>query len=158
MRKLLLAMFIGTSFYFTFSAVAIAKEGDRPRPPRPKIEQQMQRIRHAQNELKEQREGLDGERRKLDQEWQKLEHRKGQMQHQRKWPARKHMYKGGRKPMCGLLMVMCLVVNILIAVWVYQDIRKRGTGSGIWIVITLVSGLLGALVYAVVRLGDVKQS
>ena len=158
MGKLLLAMFIGTSFYFIFPAVAIAEEGDRPQPPRPKIEQQMQRIRNAQNELQEQRQQLERERRKLGQEWQKLEHRKGQMQPQRQWPARKQMHKGGHKPLCGLLMVMCLVVNILVAIWVFQDIRTRGTGSGIWIVIALISGLLGALVYAVVRLGDVKQS
>ena len=158
MRKLLLAMFIWTSLYFSFPAVAVAEEADQPNPPQKRIQQQMQRIRHAQNELKEQREGLEGERRKLDQEWQKLEHRKGQMQPQRQWPARKQMHKGGHKSLCGLLMVICLVVHILVAIWVFQDIRARGTGSGIWIVIALISGLLGALVYAVVRLGDVKQS
>jgi hypothetical protein len=68
------------------------------------------------------------------------------------------MYKGGHRPLCGLLMVMCLVVHILVAVWVFQDIRTRGTGSGIWIVIALIAGLLGALVYAVVRLGDAKKT
>jgi hypothetical protein len=157
MRKLLLAMFIGTSLYFTLPSMAIAAGGDKPRSPRPKIEQQMKRIRNAQNELKEQRVGLEGERRKLDQEWQKLKHHKGQMQPQRQWPARKQMHKSRCRPLCGLLMVMCLVVHILVAVWVYKDIRTRGTGSGIWIVIALISGLLGALVYAVVRLGDVKD-
>jgi uncharacterized membrane protein (DUF106 family) len=151
MRKLLLVMFIGTSLYFCFPAVAVAEEGDKPQPPRPKIEQQMQRIRNAQNELQEQRQQLDRER-------QELERQRDRMQPQRQWPARKKMYKGGHKPMCGLLMVMCLAVHILVAVWVFQDIRTRGTGSGIWIVIALLAGLLGALVYAVVRLGDVKQS
>ena len=111
----------------------------------------MQRIRNAQNELQEQRQQLDRER-------QELEHQRDRMQPQRQWPARKQMHKGGHKPLCGLLMVMCLVVNILVAIWVFQDIRTRGTGSGIWIVIALIAGLLGALVYAVVRLGDVKQS
>ena len=151
MRKLLLVMFIWTSLYCSIPTVAIAEEGDRPQPPRPKIEQQMQRIRNAQNELQEQRQQLDRER-------QELEHQRDRMQPQRQWPARKQMHKGGHKPLCGLLMVMCLVVHILLAVWVFQDIRTRGTGSGIWIVITLIAGLLGALVYAVVRLGDVKQS
>jgi len=51
-----------------------------------------------------------------------------------------------------LLLVM--IVHILVAVWVYQDIRKRNAGSGIWIVIALLAGLLGVLVYAVVRIGD----
>ena len=61
-------------------------------------------------------------------------------------------------PLCALVMTLCIVVHILVAVWVFQDIRSRGTGSGIWIVIALIAGLLGALVYAVVRLGDAKKS
>ena len=150
MRKLLLVMFIWTSFYFTLPAVAIA-EVDRPQTDRPQPEQMMQRIRRAHNELDEQRHQLEMER-------QELERQRDRMQPQRQWPTHKQMNKGGHKPICGLLMAMCLVVHILVAVWVFQDIRKRGTGSGIWIVIALISGLLGALVYAVVRLGDVKQS
>jgi len=46
----------------------------------------------------------------------------------------------------------------LCAVWVYQDIRRRASGSGIWIVIALLTGLLGTLVYAVVRLGENQKS
>ncbi|MHC4206729.1 MAG: hypothetical protein ACYSTT_18910 [Planctomycetota bacterium] len=57
----------------------------------------------------------------------------------------------------GLILVICVIVRILLAVWVYMDIRQLGRGSGIWIVIVLLAGLLGALVYAVVRLGDNKQ-
>jgi len=55
------------------------------------------------------------------------------------------------------LLLVVLVVHILTAVWVYQDIRQRGSGSGIWIVIALLAGLLGTLVYAVVRLGDAEK-
>ena len=54
----------------------------------------------------------------------------------------------------GLLLLVIAVVNILCAVWVFQDIRQRACGSGIWIVIALLAGLLGTLVYAVVRIGD----
>jgi hypothetical protein len=57
------------------------------------------------------------------------------------------------KHFCGFMLV-CLVVNILLAIWIYQDIRRRNTGSGVWIVLALLTGLLGTLVYAVVRLGD----
>ena len=52
------------------------------------------------------------------------------------------------------LLLLVVVVNIITAVWVFQDIRQRGCGSGIWIVIALLTGLLGTLVYAVVRLGN----
>ena len=56
------------------------------------------------------------------------------------------------------LLLVVLVVHILCAVWVYQDIRRRAGGSGIWIVIALLTGLLGTLVYAVVRLGENQKS
>jgi hypothetical protein len=51
-------------------------------------------------------------------------------------------------------LLLVLIVHILVTVWVYQDIRKRNAGSGIWIVIALLAGLLGVLVYAIVRIGD----
>ncbi len=57
----------------------------------------------------------------------------------------------------ALLLVICAVVHILVAIWVYMDIRQLNRGSGIWIVIALLAGLLGALVYAIVRLGDGRQ-
>ncbi len=41
-----------------------------------------------------------------------------------------------------------------LAIWVYGDIRKRNAGSGIWIVVTLLAGFFGALLYAIARLGD----
>ncbi len=56
-----------------------------------------------------------------------------------------------------LLLLICVIVRILAAVWVYTDIRQLNRGSGIWIVIVLLAGLLGLLVYAVVRLGDGRQ-
>jgi len=60
-------------------------------------------------------------------------------------------------PLHGLFMAVCGLVNVLLAIWVFGDLRKRNTGSGLWVVITLLSGFFGALVYAVARLGDGKQ-
>ena len=57
----------------------------------------------------------------------------------------------------GFLFLLCAVVHILTAVWVYMDIRQLNRGSGIWIVIALLTGLFGTLVYAVVRLGNGRQ-
>jgi len=56
------------------------------------------------------------------------------------------------------LLLLLIVVNILVAVWVHMDIRQLNRGSGIWVVIALLAGLFGALVYAVVRLGDGKPT
>jgi hypothetical protein len=55
------------------------------------------------------------------------------------------------------LLILLVVVNILCAVWVYQDIQKMSRESGIWIVIVLLTGLLGTLVYAVIRIGYVTK-
>lgn len=52
------------------------------------------------------------------------------------------------------LLLLLAVVHILVAIWVHMDIRQLNRGSGIWVVIALLAGLFGALVYAVVRLGD----
>jgi len=86
---------------------------------------------------------MERERQKLELEGQrlKLEHVRG-------------MNKDKPHP----LLLVILVVNILVAVWVYMDIRQLNRGSGLWIVIALLTGLLGALVYAVVRLGDGRQA
>ena len=143
MRKLLLAMFIGTSLYFTFPAVAIAEENE-------------------DFDLEQAQQHLDIEEREME-----LEQRRAEMEHEnqmRELELEKHraqmkkFYHRPDKDKYMPLVLLCLVVHILVAIWVFQDIRKCGSGSGIWIVIALIAGLLGALVYAVVRLGDVKQS
>ena len=87
-----------------------------------------------------------------------LEERQIELEHLRKeldYPA------GGKrhhKKCAGPFVLICLIVHILVAVWVYTDIRKRKAGSGIWIVISLLAGLFGALVYAIVRLGDSRET
>ena len=58
------------------------------------------------------------------------------------------------------LLKLCFVVgcifNILIAVWIFSDIRKRGEGSGIFIALALLAGIPTAIIYAIVRIGDKK--
>ena len=60
----------------------------------------------------------------------------------------------------GELIRLCLLVglafNILLAVWIYGDIRKRGEGSGIFVVLAVLAGVPAAIIYALVRLGDKK--
>lgn len=66
--------------------------------------------------------------------------------------------RGMRKDKPHPLLLVVLVVHILVAVWVYMDIRQLNRGSGLWIVIALLTGLLGTLVYAIVRLGDGRMA
>ena len=70
------------------------------------------------------------------------------------WKKHHKRYRG----LCGITLAILLVVHILLTVWVYTDIRGRNSGSGIWITVTLLTGLLGAAVYALVRIGDARSA
>ncbi|MHC4601280.1 MAG: hypothetical protein ACYS47_19975 [Planctomycetota bacterium] len=97
---------------------------------------------------------------------QELEDRRAEREREREdREAEREMHKrhredrddhGGPGGIIALFFIICFVVNILAAVWVYLDIRKRNAGSGIWIVVTLLSGLFGALIYGIIRLGDTR--
>lgn len=70
--------------------------------------------------------------------------------------------KGRQKP-CGavghvIVFAVCALIHILLTVWVYNDIKERKTGSGIWIIVVLLTGLLGIIPYALIRIGDTKQN
>ncbi len=60
----------------------------------------------------------------------------------------------------GGLVKLCLlgaiIFNILLAIWIFTDIRKRGEGSGIFIALALVAGIPAAIIYTLVRIGDKK--
>ena len=58
------------------------------------------------------------------------------------------------KILCPLFLMLIISLHILLAVWVYKDIRNKDSESGIWIIIALVAGLPGVAVYAIVRLGN----
>jgi hypothetical protein len=119
-------------------------ESDMRTPPEPGPEQQMER-RLVELELQEREAELDFQQqmRKLELEQRKMELERQQKNHE----------DGG----AAVILLLCLVVNILAAIWVYQDFRKHNTESGIWIAITLLAGLFGALVYSIVRLKENKK-
>jgi len=59
-------------------------------------------------------------------------------------------------------MLRCLfsilaLIHVMLAVWVYTDIRKRGEGHGIFIVLALLGGIPATILYALVRIGDKKS-
>jgi hypothetical protein len=56
--------------------------------------------------------------------------------------------------MMGLIILVCFLCNILLAIWIFSDIRRRGEGSGIFIVLALVAGIPAAIIYSLVRIGD----
>jgi hypothetical protein len=58
------------------------------------------------------------------------------------------------KGLMGLMFLICIICNLLLAIWIYLDIRKRGEGSGIFVVLALVAGIPAAIIYSLVRIGD----
>ena len=57
-----------------------------------------------------------------------------------------------------LCLLVGLIFNILLAVWIFTDIRKRGEGSGIFIALALLAGIPAAIIYTLARIGDKKAS
>ena len=55
------------------------------------------------------------------------------------------------------ILLVWLVCNVLLASWIYTDIRKLGQGHGIFIALALLAGFPAAILYAVVRIGDKKS-
>ena len=58
----------------------------------------------------------------------------------------------------GLILFVGMICNILLAIWIFTDIRKRGEGSGIFIALALVAGIPAAIIYSLTRIGDRKPS
>ena len=108
-----------------------------------------------QLEMEEQEAELDFRRNMRELE---LAERRIALEHQRKAQKHRKHFKHNCGEKMAPLLIICFVVHVLLAVWVYQDIRKRSSGSGIWIVIVLLTGLLGVLPYAIVRLSDGREA
>lgn len=53
-----------------------------------------------------------------------------------------------------LMALWFIVCNILLAIWIFTDSRKRGEGSGIFIAVALLAGVPAAIIYSLVRIGD----
>lgn len=49
--------------------------------------------------------------------------------------------------------VLWFVVAILIAVWVYRDAESRGESGALWLIIVLITGIIGLIIWLIIR-GD----
>ena len=50
-----------------------------------------------------------------------------------------------------VLVVVWFVISLLIAIWVYKDAKKRDMNAAVWLLIVLVTGCIGCIIYLVVR-------
>ena len=76
----------------------------------------------------------------------------------RPWPA--NQMRSEIRCLVGIVrtfVLVWLVCNVLLAAWIFTDIRKQGQGHGIFIALALLAGFPAAILYAVVRIGDKKS-
>jgi hypothetical protein len=50
-----------------------------------------------------------------------------------------------------LFFVAAFIVSILIAIWVYRDAESRGMSGVLWLIVVLIAGIIGLIIYLVVR-------
>jgi len=57
----------------------------------------------------------------------------------------------------GLSLVCCAVpaiwfiIAIVLAIWVYKDAEKRGSSGALWLIIFLLTGFIGLIIWLVIR-------
>ena len=155
MTKYVLIMLLAV---FLVPVAAFGQEFEHPpeEPPHPEMgpERQME-LRRLELRLQQEEAELNFQQhmRELELHERKIDLENAEQAKAKHTKCGQHHKKDDFHP----ILLLCIIVHILLAIWVYQDIRKRNVGSGIWIVIALIAGLLGTLVYAIVRIGDIKQ-
>jgi hypothetical protein len=50
-----------------------------------------------------------------------------------------------------VFLAVWLVIAILIAVWVYRDAEKRGESGVLWLIIVLITGIIGLIIWLIIR-------
>ena len=55
--------------------------------------------------------------------------------------------------MLGIIITLIIfwVIAIGLAVWVYKDAKKRDMNAAVWLLIVLLSGCIGCIIYLIVR-------
>lgn len=53
-------------------------------------------------------------------------------------------------------IIIWFIVWILVAIWVYRDAKKRGKNKVLWLIIVILIGIIGLIIWLVVR-GDVIE-
>ena len=52
---------------------------------------------------------------------------------------------------CAIVVIIWFIVWILVAIWVYKDAEKRGKNGVLWLIVVILLGLIGLIIYLVVR-------
>lgn len=50
-----------------------------------------------------------------------------------------------------ILPIVWLIIAILLCVWVYRDAESRGMSGPLWLIIVIITGIIGLIIYLIVR-------
>lgn len=50
-----------------------------------------------------------------------------------------------------IIFVAWCIIALALAVWVYRDAESRGKSGELWLLIVLLTGIIGLIVYLIVR-------
>ncbi|MBU4256282.1 MAG: hypothetical protein KKB04_03365, partial [Candidatus Thermoplasmatota archaeon] len=50
-----------------------------------------------------------------------------------------------------IIPIIMLIISIAIAIWVYKDAEKRGKSGALWLVIVVLTSIIGLIIWFVVR-------
>ncbi|MCK4440108.1 hypothetical protein KAU85_03900 [Candidatus Bathyarchaeota archaeon] len=49
------------------------------------------------------------------------------------------------------LPILWFIIAILLCIWVYRDAESRGMNGALWLIIVLIAGIIGLIIYLVIR-------
>ena len=52
---------------------------------------------------------------------------------------------------CMLFVVIWFIIFIAIAIWVYKDAERRGSSGALWLIIVILLGIIGIIIWLIVR-------
>ncbi len=52
---------------------------------------------------------------------------------------------------CAVVYLVIFIIWIVLAIWVYKDAKKRGENAVLWLLVVLLTGIIGLIVYLIVR-------
>ena len=61
------------------------------------------------------------------------------------------MFGVGLLAFCAIIAIIWFIVFILIAIWVYKDAEKRGKSGVLWLIIVIILGLIGIIIWLAIR-------
>jgi len=53
--------------------------------------------------------------------------------------------------LCGGFWIAWFIIWLLVAIWVYKDAESRGASGVLWLIVVILLGLIGLIIYLVVR-------